>query len=54
MPPKNRFTKDEMIDAALDIVREKGIDALTSRELGARMGCSTRPMFTFFSTVNEL
>lgn len=54
MPPKNRFTKDEMIDAALDIVREKGIDALTSRELGARMGSSTRPMFTYFSTVNEL
>lgn len=54
MPPKNRFTKDGMIDAALDIVREKGIDALTSRELGARMGSSTRPMFTYFSTVNEL
>ena len=54
MPPKNRFTKDEMIDAALDIVREKGIDALTARSLGARMGSSTRPMFTYFSTVSEL
>ena len=54
MPPKNRFTKDEMIDAALDIVREKGIDALTARSLGTRMGSSTRPMFTYFSTVNEL
>ena len=54
MPPKNRVTKDEMIDAALGIVREKGIDALTSRKLGARMGSSTRPMFTYFSTVNEL
>ena len=35
MPPKPKFTKDQMIAAALDIVSEKGLSALTARSLGA-------------------
>ena len=44
MPPKPKFTKDQMITAALDIVSEKGLSALTARNLGARLGGSSRPM----------
>ena len=44
MPPKPKFTKDQMIAAALDIVSEKGLSALTARNLGARLGGSSRPM----------
>lgn len=54
MPPKPKFTKDEIVAAALALVSEKGIDALTSRELGARLGCSARPIFTVFSSMEEL
>ena len=28
MAPKNKFTKEEMVAAALRVVREKGIDGL--------------------------
>ena len=34
MPPKPRFTREEIVDAALDIVLRKGIETLTARELG--------------------
>lgn len=34
MPPKPRFTREEIVAAALDIVSRKGIEALTARELG--------------------
>ena len=34
MPPKAKFTKAEIIEAALNIVRADGYEALTSRALG--------------------
>ena len=54
MPPKVKFTKDEIIQAAVNITREKGIGAVTAREVGAVLGVSSRPLFTYFDTVEEL
>ena len=54
MPPKAKFTKEEIIDAALGIVREKGFDALTARALGERLGSSARPIFTVFHGMEEV
>ena len=54
MPPKPKFTKEEVIDAALALVSEKGMEALTSRDLGARLGSSARPIFTIFSSMEEV
>lgn len=33
MPRKFMFTKEEIVDAALEITREKGISAVTARSL---------------------
>lgn len=54
MPPKAKFTREEIIAAALEIVREKGIRALTARELGDRLGSSARPIFTVFQNMEEV
>lgn len=54
MPPKAKFTKEEIIAAALKITREQGIGAVTARELGARLGSSARPVFTVFSSMEEV
>lgn len=54
MPPKPKFTKEEVIEAALELVSEKGMEALTSRDLGARLGSSARPIFTVFKNMEEL
>lgn len=54
MPPKAKFTKEEIVTAALGIVREQGIEAVTARELGARLGSSSRPIFTVFTNMEEV
>lgn len=54
MPPKAKFSKEEIIAAALQIVRESGIEAVTARELGARLGSSVRPIFTVFDNMEEV
>lgn len=54
MPPKVKFTKDEIIEAAVNITRKSGINAVTAREVGASLGVSSRPLFTYFDTVDEL
>lgn len=35
MPPKAKFSKKEIIEAAVDIVKAEGSQALTARALGA-------------------
>ena len=54
MPPKPKFTRKEIVAAALELVSEKGMSALTSRDLGARLGSSARPIFTVFSSMDEV
>ena len=54
MPPKAKFTKDEIIEAALNIVRTNGYEALTSRALGIYLGSSARPIFTVFKNMEEV
>ncbi|MCI8637687.1 MAG: TetR/AcrR family transcriptional regulator [Coprococcus sp.] len=54
MPPKAKFTKEEIIEAALDIVRTEGAGALTARALGTKLGSSARPIFTVFQSMEEV
>ena len=54
MPPKAKFTKEEIIDAAVGIVREFGLDQLTARALSARLSSSARPIFTVFEGMEEV
>ncbi|MGN0691804.1 MAG: TetR/AcrR family transcriptional regulator [Oscillospiraceae bacterium] len=54
MPPKPKFTREQIIEAALKIASDKGMRALTSRELGAALGSSARPIFTVFKNMDEV
>ncbi len=54
MPPKFKFTKDEIINAALCIVRESGMAGLTARALAEKLGCSVKPVFTLFKNMEEV
>ena len=54
MPPKARFTKQELIDASLVLIRKEGMDALSARNLGEHLGCSSRPIFTLYASMAEL
>ena len=54
MAPKNKFTREEMVAAALRVVRRKGEDALTAKALAEELGTSTQPVFTCFGTMDTL
>ena len=53
MAPRNKYTRGEMVEAAMRVVREHGIDALTAKALAAELGVSTQPVFTCFHTIEE-
>lgn len=54
MPPKNKFTKDEILDAAFEIVRAHGMAALTARSLAEKLNCSVKPIFGMFKNMEDL
>ncbi len=54
MPPKAKFTKEQVINAALEIVREQGPKELTARALGRRLGSSACPIFTVFESMDKV
>lgn len=54
MPPKPKFTKEEVVVTALQLVSTRGIEGLTARELGQALGSSARPIFTVFRNMEEL
>ncbi len=54
MAPKVKFRKDEIVQAALAVAGTKGIDAVTAREVARQLGISTRPIFTYYDTMDRL
>ena len=54
MPPKPKITREMVLDAAFDLVREKGQAALNVRSVAKRLGCSTQPVLYNFATVVSL
>ena len=52
MAPKNKFTKEEMVAAALQVVRTKGIEGLTAKTMADALGTSTQPIFTAFGSMD--
>lgn len=54
MPPKAKFTKEEIVNAGLDILRESGIESVTAREIGSYLNSSARPIFTVFNSMAEV
>ena len=54
MPPKPKFTRDQVAAAAFQMIKEGGVSALTARDLGSRMGTSARPIFTLFKNMEEV
>lgn len=54
MPPKVKFQKEEIVQAALNVARKQGIDAVTAREVAKELGVSVGPIFTWFDTMEQL
>ena len=54
MPRKPSTTKDAMIEGSFQLIREKGHEYLTARNLAAFLGCSTQPIMYQFPNLDIL
>lgn len=54
MPPKAKYTREEIINKAFEMARKNGIDSVVARELGKELGTSSSPIFTAFKNMDEL
>lgn len=54
MSKKPTTTKEAMLEGAFRLIREKGHDFLTARNLAAFLGCSTQPIMYRFPNLDTL
>lgn len=54
MAPKTKINYDSIVTEAINIIREKGIEAMNARSIAARLNCSVQPIFRNFNTMEEL
>lgn len=54
MAPRVKITKEDIIEAAIELVRQRGALALNARNLATTLNCSTQPIFSNFSSMEEL
>ena len=54
MPPKSKLSKQDIIEVAVDIVRKQGEQGLNARSIATALGCSTQPIFSNFTSMEEL
>ncbi len=54
MPPARKFKKEDIINAAYEIVKEEGFVGVNARRVAKELGCSVQPIFHNFATMEEL
>jgi AcrR family transcriptional regulator len=54
VPPKSEFSRAMILEAGMGIVREQGWEQLSARTLANVLQCSTRPVYTSFSSMQEV
>ena len=54
MPRKPKYTKEELIDTAVAIIREEGEESLSARNLVKRLGTAPATIFTHFNSMDAL
>ena len=54
MPPKENYTREDIIQAAFDIARQNGLEGLTARKVAEQLLCSTAPVYSHFESMHEL
>ncbi len=54
MAPKVRTTREDIVNKAVELVRQGGVQALNARAIAAALNCSTQPIFSNFNSMEEL
>ena len=54
MPPKIRITKEDIVNTAIQLIKANGENALNARAIASALKCSTQPIFSNFTTIEDL
>lgn len=54
MARKETITKNDILEAAFQMLREEGVGQVTARKLAAKANCSTQPIFRVYKNMEEL
>jgi len=54
MPRDTLFSREHILNAAFDIFTTEGMSAISARRVAAALNCSTAPVYTAFSNMDEL
>ena len=54
MPAVRRISRDAIVDAAVEVLREGGFSAVNARSVAKKLGCSTQPIYSSFQNMDEL
>ena len=54
MPAVRKVSKEQIIDAAVEVLRDDGFSAINARSVAKELGCSTQPIYLSFQNMDDL
>ena len=54
MPAKKQITRDMILSAALEMLKDGGMEAVNVKSLARRLNCSTQPLYLSFDNMDAL
>lgn len=54
MVPKQRITKEMVVDAAFDIIRKEGLTSMTVKNIASKLNCSVQPIYSYCTNMDGL
>ena len=51
MPPKFKFDKEEIVQTAVEVVRQHGWNGLSARSIAKELNASTKPIYGYFKSM---
>ncbi|MEJ2041372.1 MAG: TetR family transcriptional regulator [Desulfosarcinaceae bacterium] len=54
MPPKQRFSPQDVIEAAFQVVRRQGWEKFSARTIANELNSSTRPIYEYFNSMENI
>lgn len=52
--PKQRITKEMVVEAAFEIARKEGAEKVIVKNIAERLGCSVQPIYSYCSNMEGL
>ena len=54
MPKKPKFTKEQVINAAYELIKQEGIESFAARPLAKKLNSACSPIFTLFESMEDV